>query len=78
MTQEVQKEIERLEHSCGVTFWAARDDDDPFHLRLFRNEPKTDCGVWNDETDEFIDMGNILPQITFENSPKQVEIKILD
>lgn len=56
------------------TVWVARDDDEPKQLRMYMNKPERENGVWNDESGEYINLGNILPEVTFEESPKRLGI----
>jgi hypothetical protein len=54
--------------------WVARDEDEPKQLRMYMNKPESESGVWNDESGEYINLGDILPEVTFEESPKRLGI----
>lgn len=52
--------------------WVARDADEPKQLRMYTSRPEQTEGVWNVEGGEYINLGDVLPEITYENSPKRL------
>lgn len=62
-----------------MKLWIARDKDDI--LRLFETKPflniNNDCD-WDSDDDYFVIDENQFPEVTFENSPQQVEIKLIE
>lgn len=61
-----------------MKFWIARDKDND--LRVFTSRPYQRNGIFMTEFDNddfiFIDSG-MFPELTFENSPREVEFKII-
>jgi hypothetical protein len=64
--------------SNPATLWIARDLDK--QLKLFSSKPNLFFnGIWYVSGERLIPMlDRLFPQITFENSPKRVELKIID
>ena len=62
-----------------MKLWIARDDSFG-ELCLFNKEPYLNpSGVWTCENQEYIILPrDKFPQVTFENSPQQVEIKLIE
>lgn len=61
-----------------MKLWAARDKDDS--LYFYKQKPKlTHRGNWIDENDTyFVKLSRReFPEVTFENSPQQVELKLV-
>lgn len=63
---------------CEKSMWIARDEDDS--LWVFSDEPTLDGNTWTLKYDGKNTMNQLtstlFPEVTFENSPKKVEIKI--
>ena len=63
---------------CEKSMWIARDEDDS--LRIFSEEPTLNGNAWTLKYDGKNTMNQLtstlFPEVTFENSPKKVEIKI--
>lgn len=61
-----------------MKLWIARDGDGI--LRLYDNEPKVDKRKQKiTSIGGYYDINiNLFPEVTFENSPKQVEIKLIE
>ena len=63
---------------CEKSMWIARDEDDS--LWIFSDEPTLDGNTWTLKYDGKNTMNQLtstlFPEVTFENSPKKVEIKI--
>lgn len=68
-----------------MKLWIARDGDGELHM--FLHEPitsnKPGYQVWEDPTDnysygEYLIDCQLFPEITFENSPKEVELKLVE
>lgn len=58
-----------------MKLWIARDERGN-NLFLYKSKPKLNGDIW--ESSEMYDIDNILfPEVTFENSPQQVEIKLI-
>lgn len=54
--------------------WVARDEDEPKQLRMYREKPEQLEGVWNDKSGEYINLGDVLPEVTYEESPKRLGV----
>jgi hypothetical protein len=67
----------RYEQAKTVTFWAVRDKSDE-DLYLFLEEPHMENGIWNKDDITFINAGSIMYEITFENSPQKVELRLIE
>ena len=65
-----------------MKLWVARDGNDFKTLWLFENKPKCnyDFKEWFSEKDEyFAELPlNLLPEVTFENSPQRIELRLVD
>jgi hypothetical protein len=70
----------RKNTSKSIIFWIARDNED--HVRrlwLFTDKPQLNViGSWWSRSKSFNIPNDLFPQITFENSPKRIELKILE
>jgi hypothetical protein len=66
--------------SKTIELWIARDKYGDDSLWLFKKEPYecNDEGVWDSGDGACRLLPDIFPQITFENSPKRIELKIID
>lgn len=62
----------------GLKLWIARDLDDDLRL-YFAGKPKrvikNHQGWWNGKNQKQLDP-KLFPEVTWENSPKQVELKL--
>ena len=79
-TQETEKKLK---------LWIARESGKNGYLSLFNEEPTyeteySDCGLllydcWTDGNAQLvIEDRTAFPEVTFENSPRQVEVKLLN
>lgn len=66
-----------------MKFWIARDEDGD--LFLYNEKPsilKTGIDVWDcfqaPNKDFLVIFNDLFPEVTFENSPKQVELKLVN
>ena len=61
-----------------MKLWIARDYDGS--LWLFEKEPIYDESIdgWTDRSSVLILESNLYPEVTFENSPMEVELKLVD
>jgi hypothetical protein len=60
-----------------MKLWIARDyifDD----LYLFKNKPELDGDRWLAEDGMYSIDSNLFPEVTFYNSPQQVELKLVE
>lgn len=62
-----------------MKFWIARDEDDELYLFDERPELFTSCiwGIYTDSGCSFKIDNNLFPEVTFENSPQEVEFKFI-
>lgn len=63
-----------------MELWIARDMGVNADLCVFTSKPYQDTyGIWTNLNQDyiFIDKG-LFPEVTFENSPKKVEIKLVE
>lgn len=59
-----------------MKFWIARDiEDDKLHL--FPGKPHFKLFWWNYRNQKIEIDKNMFPEVTYENSPQQVEIKLI-
>lgn len=59
-----------------MRIWVARDEDDI--LRLFEIKPFLNINnEWDCDANYFVIDEDQFPEVTFENSPQQVEIKLV-
>ena len=59
-----------------MKLWIARDRWGG--LGLFTNKPIRNKGCWHtEEDDEFELNSKVFPEVTFENSPQEVELKLI-
>ena len=64
-----------------MKLWIARRKSG--RLYIFKEKPcKTDCGKWFTIDGAYVDTGHIIdwneyPKVTFENSPREVELKLI-
>ena len=60
----------------AMKLWIARDKDDI--LRLFYIKPFLNINnEWDSDDNDFVIDEDQFPEVTFENSPQQVEIKLV-
>lgn len=67
-----------------MKLWVARDKDGI--LRLFETKPflninnnwDSDDNYWDSDDNYFVIDENKFPEVTFENSPQQVELKLIE
>ena len=63
-----------------MKLWIARDRDNS--LWLFEEKPFLKCGVWRVDPNCNIGLYEVdkyfLPEVTFDNSPQQVELKLVE
>lgn len=68
--------------SNTVKLWIARDkkDDLNYTLWAYAEKPtiKDDSGIWVGGSKSFPIPKTLFPEFTFENSPKRIELKILE
>lgn len=77
---EFNKERENYLKNKTMKFWIARDFDGV--LNLYVNKPKLDSNdnmfcIDNMEDDYFNIDKDLYPEVTFENSPQQLELKLV-
>lgn len=63
------------------TFWIARNRDETDEgLFIFKKKPYelNDSGIWDSNDKAFLVPDELFPDLTFDNSPQKVEIKIID
>lgn len=58
-----------------MRLWIARDKDGT--LALHESEPYCPYNTWHNGNQEFYLINSLFPEVTFENSPKQVELKLV-
>lgn len=58
-----------------MRLWIARDKDGT--LALHESEPYCPYNTWHNGNQEFYLINDLFPEVTFENSPKQVELKLV-
>lgn len=62
-----------------MKFWIARDKRDFVYLFTFEPEYNITLGSWESYDYEKIELGILcFPEVTFENSPQKVELKLID
>ena len=59
-----------------MKLWITRDKEDDY-LYLFKEEPHLEGTAFYGNYVTNLD-GDLFPQVTFENSPKQIEINLID
>ena len=59
-----------------MKMWIAKDVGENNVLYLYARKPKCDCGIWHGGGVLFAIDGKHFPSVTFENSPKEVELVI--
>lgn len=61
-----------------MKMWIARDKDGT--LALHESEPYCPFNTWHNTNQEFyLDLdNNLFPEVTFENSPQQIELKLIE
>lgn len=57
-----------------MKLWIARNEDGTLALR--ESEPYCPYGTWHNCNQEFYLNIDLFPEVTFENSPQQVELKL--
>jgi hypothetical protein len=66
--------------SKTIELWIARDNED--HVRplcFFTEKPQLSIiGSWWSRSKSYNIPSDLFPEITFENSPKRIELRILD
>ena len=58
-----------------MKLWIARDEDGT--LALHESEPYCPHGNWHNSNQEWYLNQSLFPEVTFENSPQQVELKLI-
>jgi hypothetical protein len=58
-----------------MELWIARNENDT--LSLHESEPRCPFSTWYNTNQEFYLDSDLFPEVTFENSPQQVEIKLI-
>lgn len=58
-----------------MKMWIARDENGT--LALHESEPYCPYSTWHNSNQEFYLDNDLFPEVTFENSPQQVEIKLI-
>jgi hypothetical protein len=58
-----------------MKLWIARDKDGT--LALHESEPYCPYDNWHNSNQEWYLNPSLFPEVTFENSPQQVEIKLM-
>ena len=58
-----------------MKFWIARDKDGT--LKLHESEPYCPYNTWHNSNQVFYLSNDYFPEVTFENSPQQVELKLI-
>lgn len=65
-----------------MKMWIARAESGD--LKLYQTEPKQEVSMltgsiyWNDRLDSYKIDNRLFPEVTFENSPKEVELKLIE
>lgn len=59
-----------------MRLWISRDKEDNY-LYLFKEEPYLEGTSFYGKCVTYLD-GDLFPEVTFENSPKQIELKLID
>ena len=65
-----------------MKFWIARSECG--YLTLYKTKPKKEVSMlsmktyWNDGNESFTIDNRLFPEVTFENSPKKVELKLVE
>ena len=81
MSKDVKKDVKTINEAVCMKLWIARDKDGT--LCLFREKPTLDVYYWFDNS---LGMTGCIaellktdfPEVTFENSPQKVEIKVVN
>ena len=62
-----------------MKLWIARDYGRYGDLCIFTSKPYQDAdGIWTNLNQDYICIDNkLFPEVTFENSPQQVEVKLV-
>ena len=64
-----------------MKMWIARDEDGRlflFNAQPYRVDWKYPCKVWESEEDYMRIKDELYPEVTFENSPMEVELKLIE
>ena len=63
-----------------MELWIARDDGEYGDLCIFTSKPYQDtCGIWTNLNQDYIVIDReLLPEVTFENIPQRVELKLVE
>lgn len=59
-----------------IKFWIARNEDGT--LVLHESEPRCPFSHWHNTNQEFYLDSELFPEVTFENSPQEVELKLVE
>lgn len=59
-----------------MKLWIARNNNG--ELALHESEPRCPIDTWHNSNQVFYLDNNLFPEVTFETSPQQVEIKLIE
>lgn len=75
--QRIKDRIKELEMGKSLKLWIARDIDGVIHL-FIGNKPKKGSMYFRGDYSGYPLGIDVFPEITFENSPQQVELKLIE
>ena len=61
-----------------MKLWIAKDAGEHNILYLYSRKPQCDCGMWHGGDIFYAIDGKHFPEVTFENSPMEVELKLIE